>query len=46
MTLEEEIFYPYCLFRNELHLERLQKSVQSFGAIIALQQAKCVFFQH
>lgn len=46
MTLEEEIFYPYCLFRNELHLERLQKSVQSFGAIIAFQQAKCVFFQH
>lgn len=47
MTLEEEILHPYCLLRNELHLERLKKSVQSFGAIIAFQQAKmcvCFFF--
>lgn len=42
-TLEEEILHPYCLLRNELHLERLKKSVHSFGAIIAFQQAKRVF---
>lgn len=44
VTLEEEILHPYCLLRNELHLERLKKSVHSFGAIITFQQAKRVFF--
>ena len=44
MTLKEEILYLHCLLRNELHLERLQKSVQSFREIIAFQQAKCFFF--
>lgn len=43
MILEEEILQPCCLLWSELHLQRLKKSVLSFGVIITFQEAKAWF---